>query len=269
MTRTSNLITFIFIFLGIYPFSLVQAVEPIDCDPEPTDMTIQYGDFLDGSNCSIASGDTDIFRFTAGVGERILVRGSDQSGSNSINVCVELLDPDGLPTPNGTMACGNVTRQIDETIEKEGIHTVIIRDSGVFPISYSINLQCLVGECRNLTPPCDIQLSKETYIDGETVTADVLRVTNLTGESLAVEWKLWLAGPGGWSPHGVANQGADGSLVLPNGTDVDLRPGGVPWPFLPVTAALARGEYEFSCRFLNPITGRLLVEDRNFFDILP
>ena len=34
-----------------------------------------------------------------------------------------------------------------------------------------------------------------------------------------------------------------------------------------VTAGLPRGQYEFSCRFLDPTTGRLLMEDRNFFDL--
>jgi len=64
-------------------------------------------------------------------------------------------------------------------------------------------------------------------------------------------------------PIGVVNVGADGSLVLPAGTDVDLGP----LPILPVTAALPRGDYEFSCRMLDPVTGELLAEDLNLFEV--
>ena len=99
-----------------------------------------------------------------------------------------------------------------------------------------------------------------TYVDGDTVTADVFRFANPTAASLALEWKVWLGVPGIPS-IGVVNLGADGSFVLPAGTDVDLGP----LTILPVTAALPPGSYEFSCRMLDPVTGELLVEDRNIF----
>lgn len=112
------------------------------------------------------------------------------------------------------------------------------------------------------TPLCDIQLNQATYVDGEAVTATVFRSANLSAAPIAMEVKIWLGLPG-VPPISVSNLGADGSFVLPPGTDVDLGP----IPLFPVTAALPHGNYEFSCRLLDPVTGELLTEARNFFDI--
>jgi hypothetical protein len=112
------------------------------------------------------------------------------------------------------------------------------------------------------TPQCDIQLNQATYIDGETVTLDVFRLANLTAAPIALEVKFWLGLPAG-SSISVINQGSDGSLVAPTGWDIDLGP----LPLLPVSSSLPRGNYEFSCRMLDPVTGELLTEDRDFFSI--
>lgn len=111
-------------------------------------------------------------------------------------------------------------------------------------------------------PVCDVQLNQLTFIDGDTATADVFRIANLTAASQAVEWKVWLGVPG-FSPISIFNLGADGSLVLPAGFDADLGP----LPLVPVTASLPRGNYELSCRMLDPVTGSLLWEDLNNFEI--
>ena len=115
----------------------------------------------------------------------------------------------------------------------------------------------------DLTPICDIQLSQAIYIDGETITADVYRYANLTSSPITLEAKVWWGLPAGEPPISVTNLGSDGSVVLPPGTDVDVGP----LPLQPVTSAMARGTYEFSCRMLDPVTGELLAEDRNFFEI--
>ncbi len=111
------------------------------------------------------------------------------------------------------------------------------------------------------TPQCDIQLNQANYVDGETVTANVFRFANPTGVPVATEIKCWLGVPG-VPPIPVINVGADGSVVFPAGMDIDYGP----IPLFPVTG-LPRGSYELSCRLLDPVTGELLCEDRNFFDI--
>jgi hypothetical protein len=111
-------------------------------------------------------------------------------------------------------------------------------------------------------PECDIQMNQATYIDGDIVTADVFRIENQTANPIATEIKTWLGVPG-VPPITIVNAGSDGSVVFPAGANVDLGP----IPLLPITAALPRGNYEFSCRMLDPTTGSLLSEDINNFEI--
>jgi hypothetical protein len=112
-------------------------------------------------------------------------------------------------------------------------------------------------------PECDIQLDQAAYIDGDTVTADVFRVANTTGVPIAVELKVWQGLPD-MPPISFFNIGSDGSTVLPAGADIDRGP----WPLLTVTSDLPRGSHEISCRILDPVTGELLWEDLNNFEIL-
>jgi len=53
------------------------------------------------------------------------------------------------------------------------------------------------------------------------------------------------------------------TLKVPAGFDVDLDPVSL---FI-VDPGLPLGTHEFSCRMLDPVTGRLLREDRNFFEV--
>lgn len=111
-------------------------------------------------------------------------------------------------------------------------------------------------------PACDIQLNQSKFSNGDMVTADVFRLANLSNDSVPVELKVWAASSGA-SATSVLNLGQDGSFVLPAGTDIDLGP----LQLLPVDDSLPRGDYEFSCRMLDPVTGELLSEDLNFFNV--
>ena len=101
----------------------------------------------------------------------------------------------------------------------------------------SLLLCCLLwAVSAQSAPVCDIQMSQPTYIDGETVTANVYRFANPSAAPIATEMKLWLGVPG-IPPLSVANVGSDGSIELPAGLDFDY--GQIPL-FL-VTAALPSG----------------------------
>ncbi|GEM_PF-5794303 len=66
------------------------AVDGIPCSPEPTNMTISYGDTV---TCAIdVIGDTDVFRFSGSAGETVVVQASRLNGGHP---CVELFRPDG------------------------------------------------------------------------------------------------------------------------------------------------------------------------------
>ena len=101
---TTAVICFAFSAFGLQ--SNILAEDVIPCNVEPTDQIIQYGNFLDGPNCKISVGDMDVFRFEGRQNEKIIVKATDQSGSNSIVACITLLDPDGIPTPKAVEGIG-------------------------------------------------------------------------------------------------------------------------------------------------------------------
>ena len=114
----------------------------------------------------------------------------------------------------------------------------------------------------DLNSICDIQMSQQTYIDGDTITANIFRLANPTSATIALEIKVWLNLPG-FPPISLFNLGSDGSFALPAGTDINLGP----IPLLSIIPGLPRGTYGLNCRMLNPITGQLLAEDSNVFDV--
>jgi len=135
--------------LGHWPFT-VHAEEAKACDPEPTDMKIQSGDSF---SCEISpGGDTDIFRFEANAGEKIIIRIADLSdghGYSHMQPCIELLDTNGATTENGGNVCTSDggTKEISETIQVPGTHTIIVREDDGDYVDYGISLQCVFGTC--------------------------------------------------------------------------------------------------------------------------
>jgi hypothetical protein len=113
------------------PFSgNAEEVQP--CNPEPSVTAIAYGDFLSGPGCVISPvGDTDDCRFVASKGEVITVQVA-RSGVGTPGPCVELLGPQGSPTPNGKKVCrsGNGSVRITEAIGQDGEHTIRVSESG-------------------------------------------------------------------------------------------------------------------------------------------
>jgi hypothetical protein len=105
-------------------------------------------------------------------------------------------------------------------------------------------------------------MTQATYGNGDAITARVFRFANGNVKPAQFELKIWLGAPG-IPPISFVNAGANGSLSLPAGFDRDLGP----LHLFTVSAAVPRGAYEFSCRTLNPVTGRLLSEDLNTFTI--
>ena len=111
-------------------------------------------------------------------------------------------------------------------------------------------------------PICDLRMSQSSYALGETVTVSVVRRVNPGPLPVALEIKMWLQDPTG-AITSFENSGADGSMVLPAASDVDSGP----LALFGVTEETVRGRYELSCRMLDPLTGKLIAEDRNPFDI--
>jgi hypothetical protein len=111
-------------------------------------------------------------------------------------------------------------------------------------------------------PLCQITLNQPSYRNGDRVEATMLRVANIGTSSQAVELKIWLKVPG-LSPWSLLNVGADGSVVLPAGFTQNLGPA----TLFTLDTSYPRGDYELSCRLRDPVTGELLSEDRNPFNV--
>jgi YVTN family beta-propeller protein len=109
-------------------------------------------------------------------------------------------------------------------------------------------------------PACNIQLNATTFVTGDQVLAQTVRITNPTPLPQAIEFKFWFEVPG-QPPVSMARGGAEGSVVLPAGLhqSVGLL------PLFTVGSELPRGLYGFHCRFIHPVTGALITQDLNPF----
>ena len=101
-------------------------------------------------------------------------------------------------------------------------------------------------------PGCRVELNQATYVDGDTVTVSVFRLTNSTPATVNVELKWWL-GADAFAPVSLANVP---SYPLGPGHDQNFGP----LTFLTVSPSLPRGAYEMGCRLLQPVTGKTLAE---------
>jgi hypothetical protein len=111
-------------------------------------------------------------------------------------------------------------------------------------------------------PLCDIELNQTSFVDGQTAIAQVFRIANTSAPSVAVEFKFWIEVPG-LGPVSFLRGGADGSVVLPPGFDVNLGP----FPLFMLTPAFPRGDWSFGCRMLSPVTGAHVHEEINPFTV--
>jgi hypothetical protein len=111
----------------------------------PSATPVSFGDNIPDD--VDAPTDLDLHYFVGAIGDVISLRATTQAGI--YRVCMELLDPDGLRTPNGTSVCGGglwEPAEIDETIQKDGVHAVLVSAQNSFAtLSYWLNLECLGG----------------------------------------------------------------------------------------------------------------------------
>jgi hypothetical protein len=163
---------------------------------------------------------------------------------------------DALPLDTGVLDLGPVS---------SGPHLLVLQAEGQVGGCNLGDLENWGGTLQVLTTPppvCDIQMSQTSYVTGDTVTAQIVQLTNPETVPLSVELGLWFDVPGN-PPISFLNIGADGSVQLPAGFDQNFGP----MPLATVTPALPRGTYGFNCRIVNPVTKRLIAEDINPFTI--
>ena len=118
------------------------------------------------------------------------------------------------------------------------------------------------AEADATLPSVDIALNQAMYTAGDTVMTTRFRLKNPGSAAVAVEVKIWRGTPNA-APTSSFNVGADGSFSLPAAFDQELGP----ITLFTVAANMALGNYEFSGRLLDPVTGKLYNESLNPFVI--
>ena len=254
----------------LLPFSAqaVQTESPIDCIEGNTPL-LNYGDYTSGCTIEDVS-DRDQFALVGADGDmpRFIVR---QTGGG-LDPRLEIRDPDGVLLHDGNCAGGctieiepqdfNIEPSPDNTLAKSGVYLIAVSDQGSNETgTYQLNAQCLDAFC-GLTPAfavCDIEMSQAAYIDGETITAQQFRVANPGSSDIAVELKAWFETPTG----AVIRTLNVPSINLSAGFDIDLGP----ITFFTVQPTTPRGTWEYSCRLLDPVTGRQRSFDRTTFEL--
>jgi hypothetical protein len=186
---------------------------------------------------------------------------------------------DGLQTVNNTIAVGMIAEvSTDATGQINAWRLVIntggVNNGGIFTINEASAQDAGTLACCDPTVPgnfgesfsspgtwstaavlCTLQTNKSTYVNGDTLIAQVFRLGNSGTTATPVELKFWLQIPG-VAPIPFIRAGADGSLSLPAGVNANVGP----LTLFPISAALPRGSYALGCRFVDPVTGQLQSE---------
>lgn len=204
-------------------------------------------------------GDNDFVFFQGSPGDSINIVVTRTSGTGG-SPCIDLYDPASILADS--ICAGSNSAAIAPTLSQSG--TYAIRTFSTNPIisfNYTLVFECLFGPCAPLpiSPVCEIELSQSTYIDGETITANVFRLANLGPDPVTVDLKNWLIVP----PDTAVSVFDLDDLTLPAGFDSDFGP----FPLFAADPGFPRGSWEYNCRLLDPITGAERSFDQNAFEI--
>ena len=148
---------FLVLILLASSFSVSYAGDTVmDCDPEPTDMNIAYGEFMTGGNCVIGSGgDVDLFRFNGSVGDYVVLSLGDGGSSNFTQPCFEVRDPANQIVIPNTCAPNSSKRVKELLLPSSGSYLILVREDSNDAVSYGLNLDRLVPPTASSDPvPC-------------------------------------------------------------------------------------------------------------------
>ena len=99
----------------------VIAQKSFECEPEPTNMEISYGDLI---TCDIdLVGDSDLFFFTGTAGDVLVLQVSTTMGFG--NPCMRIFDPDVVLTAS---ECEFNNPRLDLTLDQTGTYTILVSD---------------------------------------------------------------------------------------------------------------------------------------------
>lgn len=128
----------------------------MDCDPEPTDMNIAYGEFMTGGNCVIGSGgDVDLFRFNGTAGDHVVLSLGDGTFSSLQNPCFEVRDSANQIVVPNTCTASNNKRVVEFLLPSSGSYLILVKENSNDAVHYGLSLERLVPPTASSdTIPC-------------------------------------------------------------------------------------------------------------------
>ncbi len=139
-----------------------------------------------------------------------------------------------------------------------------VLEEKIKPFALSTSIGKPLAKSAAEAPMLDINLQfpQYNYTYGDTVSLAQFRIANPTAAIATLELKVWLEVPGK-GPISVFTMGADGSLILTPGSDLNLEP----LKAFKVTDDLPAGTYQLKCRAMDPATGQTFFENASSFEI--
>lgn len=229
----------------------------VACEPEPTDTFPFLGTRV---ACAIGvGGDTDVYRFDAREGDRILAEVVKMGGHASFLPRIQLIAPDGAQ-----VALAQSPAWAHLSLTQTGVYTAIVFDySGTYDGDYVFTVSCTGGPCLSLRSVPTVSLT----LTGCTVCApgNVLQVEahwqNL-GPSRVAEVKLGVRAPDG-TPYNLIGDKHLEYMFLPGfdltGTFISL-----PWP-----SGLPAGQWTVEATLIGPDLGDTFSRDVKVFTATP
>ena len=134
------------------------------CEPEPTDMSISYGDFID---CDIEiSGESDTYRAYFNIGDGVRL---EATNTEAVSFFMTVFDPTGQEIFHQLVT---TTGFFYEIISTAGIYTLVVQGSSASTGTYSIQLTCVGGTCLPIIVP-DMTTGSGVSVSGAYVTLDI------------------------------------------------------------------------------------------------
>ena len=233
------------------------AVDDIACEAEPTDQFPGLGTRV---SCEIlTAADADIYRFTGGTGDRVLVEALYVSGTN-FTTRVAVYAPDGS-------ALGNTwsPARLDLVLPQSGVYTAVVYDFSSSHVGqYAFTATCLGGSCLpapGRLPSLTLALTGCTTCNGGdlfTVTANWVNA----GPTRATEIKIGLRLPDGTPANILGDKYL--TVPLPAGMNSNSTLFSFPWP-----GGLPLGIWTIEATLLGPDLGETYSRSTKTFTVVP
>jgi hypothetical protein len=227
----------------------------VGCESEPTDMFPYFGTRV---TCEVSPAlDTDLYRFAANAGDRVLAEAVWLSGAG-FQPIVRLIAPDGaLLTTDYT---------IDMQLPQTGIYTALVFENGYNATgTYAFTVSCTAGKC--LSPLASPSVSF-TLTGCSTLcqVGDLFTVSahwrNPGATPVKAELKIGFRSPNGTTTNSLGNKHYE--FTFPAGFNVTANLMSIPWP-----AGQPAGQWSIEAVLLAPDLGETYAREVDFFTVAP